>query len=175
MKNVDQLPPCKYTDYVLNEFIKKNQGQFTFSRKLRRVQMKSGQLWQVIMGHVDGIHNLDKIDKTGLDLISDETFPRGKFVMELKNATNTDNKSSRTYNFLKLKNFVNQHPEYTAIYACVNDRAHNEGRDEIKMIDELDNFKVRFLTGEKLLKFVFGNDSDQVLKYFKESMYKFFV
>lgn len=156
-------------DCILGEFVDKHTEKIDFVHKIKFVQMKLGAVWQCIMGYVDGIEDLGIGHPSGLDLRSNELFPRGKFIMELKNSINTDNSSSRKHNISKLKQYITKNPDYTAIYGFVNDKKP-EGRDETK--DE-GGFIVRYLSGKKLLKFVFGNDYDDVISAFRQKIKPF--
>lgn len=151
-----------YNDCVLDDFIVCQKHNLEFCHKLKMIQMKLGSIWQNLMGHVTGITNLGIGHSSGLDLLSDDRFPRGKFIMELKNSVLTDNASSRKHNISKLKSFVSIHPDYIAVYGYINDKMKN-GRDEVKDC-------VRYLSGQKLLKFIFGDHYMSIISILKQQL-----
>jgi hypothetical protein len=61
-------------------------------------QMKVGEIWQEVIGRYDGCINLYQGHESGLDIISHKR----KFIIELKNRTNTDNASSKKNKFIKI-------------------------------------------------------------------------
>jgi hypothetical protein len=154
----------KYYDCIIDDYIALNKEKLQFCHKIKLIQMKLGLVWQNIMGHVDGIQNLSIGHYSGLDLMSDSDFPRGQFIMELKNSTQTDNSSSRKQNIYKLKQFVKDNPNYITIYGCINDKNKN-GRDEVKD-------GVRFLSGNKLLQFIFGDQYETIQLILKQNISK---
>lgn len=124
--------------------------------------MKLAEVWQSLMGHVDDIEDLGTGHESGLDLRSE----KGLYIMELKNSVHTDNASSRQHNLSKLKKYVMHHPKYHAIYGFVNGTTE-QGIDEIKTYD---GWKVRYLSGSKLLRFIFGDDYSNILQILKEKI-----
>jgi hypothetical protein len=154
----------KLRDILLDPIIDERQELFDNSYRVTRMQMCVGVIWQRLMGQVDGIRDLGEGDKTGLDLRSDKR----KFVMELKNRYNSDNSSAKKSNVRKLDTFKQSHSRYEVIYGVVNDR-RPEGIDELRT---LNGMEYRYLSGEKLLKFVFGAKYAKVAeltrKYLKE-------
>lgn len=149
----------KYSDCVLNDYIANNKESIRFCHKLKYIQMKLGAVWQNLMGYIEGVENLGVGHYSGLDLKS------SSFIMELKNSNLTDNASSRKHNVFKLKEFVRCNPGYIPIYGFINDNKNPDGRDEVKD-------GIRYLSGRRLLKFMFGDQYEIVLatlrKYIKE-------
>lgn len=176
--NIDKLNST-YHDIVLESFIDKNKDLIKKSHTLKFIQMKIGHMWQDIIGSVEGITNLGVGDSSGLDIISNYKF-KTKFIMELKNAcpstrrtpsTNsykTDNASSRKENLNKLIKYQQSNNEYAPIYGVVNCNSKmNEGKDHFI---EHNGMKVRVLTGNKLLQFIFEDDYKMVVEIFKSEI-----
>jgi hypothetical protein len=90
--------------------------------KEKQRQMKIGEIWQEVIGNYNGYINLKNGHKTGLDILSHTN----KIAIELKNRTNTDNASSRKSNLDKLAKFKKNNPEYTCIYANINDNTEKK-------------------------------------------------
>jgi hypothetical protein len=163
LRDVDKLS-SNYNDIVLESFIEKNKDVIRKSHMLKFIQMKIGQIWQEVIGSVDGITNLGVGDPSGLDIISNYKF-KTKFIMELKNSYKTDNASSRKENLNKLVKYTQSNPEYAPIYGIVNCNSKmNEGKDTIQ---EHNTVKVRMLSGNKLLHFIFGDDYTMIVRVFK--------
>lgn len=70
---------------------KKSKRNKLISRRERQRQMRVGEIWQEVLGNYNGCINLNSRNESGLDIISHAK----KFVIELKNRTNTDNASSK--------------------------------------------------------------------------------
>lgn len=92
------------------------------SLKEKQRQMKVGEIWQEVLGNYHGFINLKNGHETGLDILSDTK----KIAIELKNRTNTDNYSSKKSNLDKLSKFKINNPEYTCIYANINDNTEKK-------------------------------------------------
>lgn len=145
----------KYNDDILHDrlldcYIKKNEDIIKQSKKLKQLQINVGKIWQITIGNYNKFVDLGEGDKTGLDVKSAEL----KIIMEIKNRYNTDNASARKSNYDKLAKFKNNNPEYKCIYAIINDKTH-EGKEDI--INH-NNCEIIYLSGEKLLDFIFGYD-----------------
>ena len=95
--------------------------------KEKQRQMKIGEIWQNAIGNYKDCQDLKVGHVTGLDILSDKR----KFIAELKNRTNTDNASSKKTNFDKLAQFKIEHPEYTCIYANINDDTEEKSLQSI--------------------------------------------
>ena len=84
--------------------------------KVKQHQMKQGEIWQVVLGEYKDCIDLKIGHETGLDILSNNR----KFVIELKNRTNTDNASSKKSNLDKLAKFKKSNPDFVCIYANIN-------------------------------------------------------
>jgi len=156
-KNEDMLD-----DILLSDYINKNQSSFNIVKNIKQLQMKIGYIWQCVIGDFHGFENLKQGHYSGLDILCKER----KFVMEIKNRFNTDNQSSRNYNYNKLLKFKNDNPDYECIYAVINDRT-SEG------FDKLFPYKgshIRYCSGNKLLDLVFGNDKEKIISFVKREI-----
>ncbi|VVB71186.1 Eco47II restriction endonuclease [uncultured archaeon] len=148
---------CKPPEYdlMLNKYISEHADIINKANKLKIIQMKVGNCWQHIFGFAFDIRDLGVGHKTGLDLLS----KKYKFCIELKNRYNTDNASARKTNYNKLKAYKEQHPEFDCIYGIINDK-RPEGQD--KKID-VNGTEIHYLSGDKLLSFVFKDKKEIVL------------
>ncbi len=117
--------------------------------------MNIGKIWQIAIGNYNNFVDLGEGDKTGLDVRSDKLL----IIMEIKNRYNTDNASSKKTNIGKLAKYKKENPSYTCIYAIINDKT-KEGKDELIIHDDIN---IRYLSGNKLLEFIFGNDKDRIV------------
>ncbi len=142
-------------DILLNNFIKSNMEQIKLTKKIKQLQMNIGKIWQIVIGNYNNFIDLGEGDKTGLDVKSDKL----KIIMEIKNRHNTDNASSKKTNLSKLAKFKKENPDYTCIYAVINDKT-KEGKDDIIKHDEME---IRYLSGNSLLEFIFDADKDKIL------------
>ena len=140
-------PKHVYNDILLRKYIASNQELFEKTHAVKCVQMR--------VGH-----------PSGLDLLTNDTFRHGKHIIELKNAYNTDNASSRRQNLTKLSRFTKDHPEYTPIYAVINDThskdftIHHEGID------------IRYISKHVLFEFMFGDiQYTNLISYISERIY----
>lgn len=98
--------------------------------KEKQRQMKYGEIWQEVIGNYKDFINLGTGHKTGLDILSNIR----KLAIEVKNRTNTDNDSSKKYNLDKLAKFKKENPEYTCIYANINDDTEEKTKNmELKL------------------------------------------
>lgn len=122
--------------------------------RLKRIQMKLGKIWQEVIGCYDGWEDLGIGDISGLDLIN----RKERIIIELKNRTNTDNHSSRHYNYSKLMNYKKNNEGYTCIYAMINDKTQVKTmKGDDKMI-EIDNEWLRIMSGYKFLFFIYKDE-----------------
>jgi hypothetical protein len=164
-----KMTKSKYNDVILNDYSSANSLYIQKAHEIKFVQMKIGDVWQRVIGQVDGLYDLRVGHQSGLDIMSDDNFTNGKFIMELKNSHNTDNSSSRKYNMKKLAEFGRENNDYSLIYAIINPQNGFEcGEDYVIHYDEKTN--IRFLTGRKLLNFIFEDDADSVLLSIKKSI-----
>jgi hypothetical protein len=101
---------------------KKSYNLKLISLKEKQYQMKIGNIWQEVLGNYKDCINLETHHKTGLDILSHNR----KFIIELKNRTNTDNSSSKKTNFDKLSIFKKNNLDYTCIYGNINDNTEKK-------------------------------------------------
>jgi hypothetical protein len=128
--------------------------------------MKIGEIWQVVLGSYKGCINLNIGHETGLDIISHSR----KFAIELKNRTNTDNASSKKSNFDKLVKFKKENPDYSCIYANINDDTEEKTmKGAVKNIT-CSGVIIEHRIGYTFLKFVLGDDTDIILKFIKNML-----
>ena len=137
------------------------------AHKERQRQMKIGLVWEKVIGT---FHDFEcvKNHESGLDIISHNK----KIAIELKNRTNTDNSSSRKYNFYKLSKFREKNPEYTCIYGNINDNTREKtvkGKNEMIIYN---NQEIHFMVGYELLRFIFQDDTEQVISFVRETVDK---
>jgi hypothetical protein len=149
-------------DRLLDCYIKKNEDVIKQSKKLKQLQMNIGKIWQITIGNYDKFTDLGEGNETGLDVKSDELM----IIMEIKNRYNTDNASAKKSNFNKLTKFKNNNPLYKCIYAIINDKTEI-GKEE-KII--YNNLEITYLSGNKLLDFIFGNNKDIIIKNLLKQM-----
>ena len=149
-------------DILLDDFIKNNEEQIKIAKKLKQIQMNVGKIWQISIGNWKDFTDLGTGDDTGLDVKSDKL----KIIMEIKNRYNTDNLSSRKTNYCKLATYKKTHPDFICIYAVINDKT-KLGKDESIKYDDED---IRYLSGDKLMEYIFQNNKKQVLSDLKTQM-----
>ena len=154
-----------YNDIILSNFITKK--DIVTMHKTKTLQMKMGEVWQSVIGSIDGITNLKSGHVSKLDLLSEKY----KFVMELKNAHNTCNSSSRAKTLDQLADFKQRNIDYEVIYAYVNcNTVGNVGKDEIITHNSQ---KIRILSGNKLLTYLFGGNINIIINAITESLKDF--
>lgn len=166
-KILNLLKKSKYNDDIiedelLDNFIKNNTEGIRFSKKLKQLQMNVGNIWQVVIGNYDKFEDLGQGHKTGLDIKSDSL----KIIIELKNRYNTDNASAKKANLDKLCKFKKENPEWQCIYAIVNDKT-KAGKHE-KLLHN--DFELTYLSGQKLMDFIFGKDKTHIIDNVKKQM-----
>ena len=128
--------------------------------------MKRGEIWQWVLGHWLDCIDLKVGDVTGLDIVNHEK----KYIIELKNRTNTDNSSSRKTNRDKLARFVRENPEYTSIYGCINDDTEEKTKKGLVEAIIHNGAELQLLTGYPLLRFILGDDTDEVVAFVKATI-----
>tara|TARA_B100001093_G_C26769111_1_gene989252 strand:+ start:133 stop:867 length:735 start_codon:yes stop_codon:yes gene_type:complete len=98
--------------------------------KEKQRQMKIGEIWQEVIGNYKDFIDLGIGHKTGLDILSNIR----KLAIELKNRTTTDNDSSKKSNLYKLAKFKKEHPDFTVIYANINEDTEEKTKNmELKL------------------------------------------
>jgi len=139
------------------------------SLKEKQRQMKIGEIWQEVLGNYDGYMNLKRGHKSGLDILS---YTK-KVVIELKNRTNTDNASSKKYNFDKLANFKKENPEYTCIYANINANTEKKTLKGMIKIIKHNDIEIQHQVGYVFLKFILEDDVDIIINFVKKTINKY--
>jgi len=114
---------------------------------IKNIQMRIGKLWEVIATFYGWL----KVKH--INLINLTT----KQAVEIKNADNTDNSSSRHRNYEKLLEFKSANPDYEVIYACINCNCS-------KPCDKLLDNGIRYVSGEYALKLLYGEDCHRIIK-----------
>jgi len=137
--------------------------------KEKQRQMKIGEIWQEVLGNYHEYTNLKIGHTSGLDILSHTK----KVAIELKNRTNTDNASSKKSNFDKLANFKKKNPEYTCIYANINDDTKEKTlKGLIKNIIH-NGVEIQHQVGYIFLNFILGSDVDIVIEFVKNRINKY--
>ena len=140
-----------------------------FALKEKHRQMKVGEIWQDVLGAFDGCVNLKIGHVTGLDILSSSK----KFAIELKNRTNTDNASSKKSNLDKLARFKKSNPDYTCVYATINDDTEEKTLQGKTKIIIHDGVEIEQQSGHKFLTFVLGSNADLVITFVKDTIDKY--
>ena len=142
---------------------KKSKKNKLMARREKQRQMKVGEIWQEVLGNYDGCVNLNTRNETGLDIIS---YTK-KFVIELKNRTNTDNASSKKSNLEKLAKFKRDNPDYICIYANVNaDTEEKTLKGYIKKLSH-NGIEIEHMVGYEFLEFILGSNTESVIDFVK--------
>lgn len=144
-----------YDDLLLADYIKSNNEIIEKSNKLKIIQMKVGIIWQSAIGTYKEFTDLGQGHPSGLDILSSKR----KIAIELKNRYNSDNASSRLSNYNKLAAYKKSNPEYTCIYAVIND---NKPLGKHSIISH-NNVQIECYSGDKLLEFIFGDDKQKII------------
>jgi hypothetical protein len=137
--------------------------------KEKQRMMKIGEIWQEVIGSYYGFINLKSGHKTGLDILSHSK----KIAIELKNRTNTDNSSSRKYNFDKLSQFKKKNPDYRCIYANINANTKEKTLEGYTKKIVYNNVEIEHYVGYVFLKFIFEEDVDIIINFIKKIIEKY--
>ena len=147
----------------------KSRGYKLAAIKLKQIQMKYGEIWQVVLGNYNGCIDLKTGHASGLDILSISK----NFAIELKNRTNTDNSSSRETNLVKLVRFKKLNPTFICIYASINeDTREKTTKGSIKKIIH-NNIEIEHLIGYKFLNFILGDDTEIIIDFVKNTIDKY--
>lgn len=153
-------------DILDTEKSKKNK---LISLKEKQRQMKIGEIWQEVLGNYEDCINLKIGHKTGLDILCHTK----KFAIELKNRTNTDNSSSKKSNLNKLVDFKINNPDYTCIYANINDNTEKKTlKGSVRKIIHND-VELEHHIGYEFLKYILGENTDIVINFVKNTIDKY--
>jgi hypothetical protein len=121
----------------------------------KQYQMRIGEIWQAVLGSYDGFEDLKSGHESSLDIMSRNR----KIIVEIKNRTNTDNSSSRKTKLDKLAKFKKKNPDYTCIYAMINESTREKTRaGSIKKITH-DGAEIEIQTGFYFLRFILGENT----------------
>lgn len=168
VKEILQRPTKDVLAYDILDTEKSKVNKMVALKEKQR-QMKIGEIWQVAVGDYKDCINLKKGHVTGLDILSEKR----KFIAELKNRTNTDNASSKKTNFDKLAKFKAEHPEYTCIYANINDDTEeNTIQNTVKKFQH-NGVELEHHIGNQFLKYIFGDDTNAVVEFLKTTIDKY--
>ena len=143
-------------DFILGDMF---YDELKYSAIIKNIQMRIGNLWEVIACKY---FNWTKVS-SGIDLIDINR----KLAIELKNADNTDNSSSRARNCQKLLDFKQLHPEYRLLYVCINNRNTNESQSYF-----MEN-GIHFVSGEYALDILFGDMSTEVINILRSCVWNY--
>lgn len=113
---------------------------------LKVIQMRIGSTWEKLAC----ILGWQKVK--GIDLVC----PYRRIALELKNADNTDNSSSRARNIQKLLPWAEK--GYTLCYVCINNRASSVS----ECYQRSDG--VWFISGHNALSLLFGHYADFIIQ-----------
>lgn len=137
--------------------------------KEKQRQMKIGEIWQEVLGNYKDCINLKTGHESGLDIVSHTR----KFIIELKNRTNTDNASSKKTNLDKLATFKKDHSDYICIYANINsDTKTKTMNGTIKKIKH-NGFELEHHIGYRFLRFVLEDDTDTIIRFVQDTIDKY--
>lgn len=138
-------------DIILNDIFKE---ELIIAHKITFIQMKLGQLYELLAEKYFGFTLVKKID-----LIHTQR----KVASELKSSDNTDNSSSRHRSLEKLLEFKKDNPDYKLYYVCINNTTKTPQK---KVYDN----GIRFLTGKYALEFLYGKDYVKVIKIIRKCL-----
>ena len=153
-------------DVLDTEKSKKNK---LLSLKEKQRQMKIGEIWQEVIGNYKDLINLGIGHETGLDILSNIR----KLAIELKNRTNTDNASSKKSNLDKLSKFKKENPEYTCIYANINDNTEKKTLQGSNKKIMHNGVEIEHQVGYQFLTFIFGEKTKEIIEFVKNTIDKY--
>jgi len=168
VKEILQRPTKDVLAYDILDTEKSKVNKMVALKEKQR-QMKIGEIWQVAVGNYKDCQDLKVGHVTGLDILSDKR----KFIAELKNRTNTDNASSKKTNFDKLAKFKKEHPEYTCIYANINDDTEEKSSQTTVKKFQHNGVELEHHIGDQFLKYIFGDDINAVVEFLKTTIDKY--
>jgi hypothetical protein len=132
------------------------QDEVIISNYIKNIQMRIGKLWEVIAT----FHGWLKVKH--IDLLNLTT----KQAVEIKNADNTDNSSSRHRNYEKLLKFKSAYPDYEVVYACINCNCSTP-------CDRVLNNGIRYVSGEYALKLLYGEEYHRIIELIQSILVSF--
>jgi hypothetical protein len=137
--------------------------------KVKQRQMKIGDIWQIAIGNYKDCIYLKKGHVTGLDVLSHSR----KFAIEVKNRTNTTNSDSKASVFNKLAKFKAENPDYTCIYANINDNTEEKSSQATVKKFQHNGVELEHHIGDQFLKYIFGDDTNAVVEFLKTTIDKY--
>jgi hypothetical protein len=137
--------------------------------KEKQRQMKVGIIWQEMIGNYDKFINLKTGHKTGLDVLSETR----KIAIEIKNRTNSDNSSSKKSKLDNISKFKKEHPEYTCIYANINDKTEKKTLRGCNKKINHNGVEIEHQIGYEFLKFIFGDKTEEIIEFIKNTIDKY--
>jgi len=168
VKKILQRPAKDVVAYDILDTEKSKVNKLVALKEKQR-QMKIGEIWQVALGDYKDCQDLKVGHITGLDILSEKR----KFIAELKNRTNTDNASSKKTNFDKLAKFKTEHPDYTCIYANINDDTEEKSSQTTVKKFQHNGVELEHHIGDQFLKYIFGDDTNAVVEFLKTTIDKY--
>jgi len=168
VKKILQRPTKDVVAYDILDTEKSKINKLVALKEKQR-QMKIGEIWQVAIGDYKDCQDLKVGHITGLDILSEKR----KFIAELKNRTNTDNASSKKTNFDKLAKFKTEHPDYTCIYANINDDTEEKSSQTTVKKFQHNAVELEHHIGDQFLKYIFGDDTNAVVEFLKTTIDKY--
>lgn len=168
IKDILSRPENEVITYDILDSEKTMRNKLIILKEKQR-QMKIGEIWQETIGNYDKFVNLRTGHYSGLDILSDER----KIIIELKNRTNTDNYSSKKTHYDKLSKFKRENPEYTCIYANINDSTQKRtfNRSHKKIMHN--QIEIEHWVGYEFLKFIFAEKVDDIITFLKTTIDKY--
>ena len=168
VKGILQRPTKDVLAYDILDTEKSKVNKLVALKEKQR-QMKIGEIWQNAIGNYKDCQDLKVGHVTGLDILSDKR----KFIAELKNRTNTDNASSKKTNFDKLAKFKTEHPDYTCIYANINDDTEEKSSQTTVKKFQHNGVELEHHVGDQFLTYIFGDDTNAVVEFIKTRIDKY--
>ena len=168
VKGILQRPTKDVLAYDILDTEKSKVNKLVALKEKQR-QMKIGEIWQNAIGNYKDCQDLKVGHVTGLDILSDKR----KFIAELKNRTNTDNASSKKTNFDKLAKFKTEHPDYTCIYANINDDTEEKSSQTTVKKFQHNGVELEHHVGDQFLTYICGDDTNAVVEFIKTRIDKY--
>jgi hypothetical protein len=137
--------------------------------KVKQRQMKIGDIWQIAIGNYKDCIYLKKGHVTGLDVLSHSR----RLAIEVKNRTNTTNSDSKASVFNKLAKFKAENPDYTCIYANINDNTEEKSSQATVKKFQHNGVELEHHIGDQFLKYIFGDDTNAVVEFLKTTIDKY--
>ncbi len=164
-KNIKKILSRKENDNLTYDILdtEKSKANKLMALKEKHRQMKIGEIWQETLGSYNEFINLKQGSNSGLDIISHSR----KIAIELKNRTNTDNSSSKKANLDKLAKFKSNNPDYTCIYANINDTSEKKTLTGFSKNLVHNGENIEQMVGYKFLKYILQEDTDNIIEFIK--------